>query len=141
MEDEARALEPEQQQEQQQEQDVDTLEPEQEQEQQQEPDPLVKKLRNEAAGNRVKAREAGELAEQRAAALFTALVKLDGRLADPSDLPFSEEYLTDEAALGSAISDLLERKPGLSARQYLGDIGAGVKGGNSSTLIELMRGD
>lgn len=136
MEDEARALEPEQQQEQQPEQ-----EPEQEQEQQQEPDPLVKKLRNEAAGNRVKAREAGELAESRAAALFTALVKLDGRLADPSDLPFSEEYLTDEAALGSAISDLLERKPGLSARQYRGDIGAGVKGGNSSTLIELMRGD
>ena len=125
MEDEARALEQEQ---------------EQEQEQQQELDPLVKKLRNEAAGNRVKAREAGELAEQRAAALFTALVKLDGRLADPSDLPYSEEYLTDEAALESAISDLLERKPGLAARQYRGNIGAGVKGDSPTSLIELMRG-
>ena len=127
MEDEARGLEQE-------------LEQEQEQEQEQEIDPLVKKLRNEAAGNRVKAREAGELAEQRAAALFTALVKLDGRLADPSDLPYSEEYLTDEAALESAISDLLERKPGLAARQYRGNIGAGVKGDSPTSLIELMRG-
>ena len=133
MEDEARALEQQEQQEQQ--------EQEQEQEQeQQEQDPLVKKLRNEAAGNRVKAREAGELAEQRAAALFTALVKLDGRLADPSDLPYSEEYLTDEAALESAISDLLERKPGLAARQYRGNIGAGVKGDSPTSLIEIMRG-
>ena len=126
MEDEARALEQQEQ--------------EQEQEQQQEQDPLVKKLRNEAAGNRVKAREAGELADQRAAALFTALVKLDGRLADPSDLPYSEEYLTDEAALESAISELLERKPGLAARQYRGNIGAGVKGDSPTSLIELMRG-
>ena len=134
MEDDARALE--------QEQEVDNLEQEQEQEQEQEKevDPLVKKLRNEAAGNRVKAREAGELAEQRAAALFTALVKLDGRLADPSDLPYSEEYLTDEAALESAISDLLERKPGLAARQYRGNIGAGVKGDSPTSLIEIMRG-
>ena len=110
-------------------------------EQPEEVDPLVKKLRNEAAGNRVKAREAGELAEQRAAALFTALVKLDGRLADPSDLPYSEDYLTDEAALESAISELLERKPGLAARQYRGNIGAGVKGGQATSLIGLMRGD
>ena len=116
------------------------LEQEQEQEPEQEPDPLVKKLRNEAAGNRVKAREAGELAEQRAAALFTALVKLDGRLADPSDLPYSEEYLTDEAALERAIGDLLERKPGLAARQYRGNIGAGVKGDSPTSLIEIMRG-
>ena len=127
MEDEARDLEQEQEQ-------------EQEQQQEQEQDPLVKKLRNEAAGNRVKAREAGELAEQRAAALFTALVKLDGRLADPSDLPYSEDYLTDEAALESAISDLLERKPGLAARQYRGNIGAGVKGDSPTSLIEIMRG-
>ena len=133
MEDEARDLE-----QQEQEQQQDPLEQEQEQEQQQ--DPLVKKLRNEAAGNRVKAREAGELAEQRAAALFTALVKLDGRLADPSDLPYSEEYLTDEAALEQAISDLLERKPGLAARQYRGNIGAGVKGDSPTSLIEIMRG-
>ena len=134
MEDEARDLEQEQQQE------LDPLEQEQEQEQEQEPDPLVKKLRNEAAGNRVKAREAGELAEQRAAALFTALVRLDGRLADPSDLPYSEEYLTDEAALERAIGDLLERKPGLAARQYRGNIGAGVKGDSPTSLIDIMRG-
>ena len=134
MEDEARALE---QQEQEQEQEQ---EQQQEQQQEQEQDPLVKKLRNEAAGNRVKAREAGELAEQRAAALFTALVKLDGRLADPSDLPYSEEYLTDEAALESAIGDLLERKPGLAARQYRGNIGAGVKGDSPTSLIDIMRG-
>ena len=136
MKDEARALEQQQEQQQQQQQQQ-----QEQQQQQQEQDTLVKKLRNEAAGYRVKAREAGELAEQRAAALFTALVKLDGRLADPSDLPYSEEYLTDEAALESAISDLLERKPGLAARQYRGNIGAGVKSEQASTLIELMRGD
>lgn len=133
MEDEARALEQEQQQ--------DPLEQQEQEQEQEQQDPLVKKLRNEAAGNRVKAREAGELAEQRAAALFTALVKLDGRLADPSDLPYSDEYLTDEAALESAISDLLERKPGLAARQYRGNIGAGVKGDSPTSLIDLMRGN
>src|SRR5699024_1232833 len=131
MEDEARDLEQEQEQEQ---------APEQEQEQAQEHGPLVKKPRDEAAGNPDKAREAGELAEQRAAALFTALAKLDGRSADPSDLPYSEEYLTDEAGLESAISELLERKPGLAARQYRGNIGAGVKGASPTSLIDIMRG-
>ena len=124
MQDEARDLAPEQQVEQQ----VEQI------------DPLVKQLRNESARYRVKAREARELAEQRAAALFTALVRLDGRLADPSDLPYSEKYLTDETALEAAISDLLERKPGLAARQYRGNIGAGIKTNQPTSLIELMRG-
>lgn len=73
--------------------------------------------------------------------LHTALVKLDGRLANPDDLPFNPEYLTDEAALTEAITELLATRPGLAARHVTGDVGQGARGGTTGPvdLIELMR--
>lgn len=73
--------------------------------------------------------------------LHTALVKLDGRLANPDDLPFNPEYLTDEAALTEAITELLATRPGLAARHVTGDVGQGARGGTAGPvdLIELMR--
>lgn len=73
--------------------------------------------------------------------LHTALVKLDGRLANPDDLPFNPDHLTDEAALTQAITDLLATRPGLAARHVTGDVGQGARGGTTGPvdLIELMR--
>lgn len=104
------------------------------------PRDYVEKLRRESAGYRERAKRVDEL-ERR---LHAALVKADGRLADPEDLEFNVEHLDDPEALEAAITGLVERKPGLRARQYRGDVGAGKRGGSNVKpvdLIELMRGN
>lgn len=72
----------------------------------------LQKLRDEAAGHRVKA----ERAEALAAVLVTAQAALTGKLADPTDLPFSDELLdedgfVDEGKVQAAVDDLVKRKP------------------------------
>lgn len=104
------------------------------------PRDYVEKLRRESAGYRERAKRVDEL-ERR---LHAALVKADGRLADPADLEFNVEHLDDADALEAAITDLVDRKPGLRARKYGGDVGAGKRGTanvKQVDLIELMRGN
>lgn len=102
-------------------------------------DSQIKKLRNEAANYRVKARETSERLTARETALFDALVKLDGRLADSRDVEFNAEYLEEPDRLSAAISDILEAKPGLAARRYGGNIGAGVQAEKDVSLVEIMK--
>ncbi len=88
----------------------------------------VQKLRDEAAGHRVKAKRGDGLA----AALVTAQAALTGRMADPSDLPFSEDLLDDDGLVDNdkvtaAVEDLLRRKPHLAARRPRGDVGQGAR--------------
>jgi len=88
----------------------------------------VQKLRDEAAGHRVKAKRADGLA----AALVTAQAALTGKMADPTDLPYDEELLDDdgvpdEAKVQAAVEDLLRRKPHLAARRPRGDVGQGAR--------------
>lgn len=83
--------------------------------------------------------EAEERAETYAKRLLEALVKLDGRLADPKDLDFSPDYLDDPDALDEAIGDLIKRKPGLRARQIAGDVGAGARGNEKQAKPDLMQ--
>ena len=88
----------------------------------------VQKLRDEAAGHRVKAKRADGLA----AALVTAQAALTGRMADPTDLPYDDELLDDdgvpdEAKVQAAVEDLLRRKPHLAARRPRGDVGQGAR--------------
>lgn len=73
--------------------------------------------------------------------LHTALVTIDGRLANPDDLPYSVDHLESPEALDAAITALIESRPGLRARSVGGDIGQGTRGNNSGSvdLIELMR--
>lgn len=104
------------------------------------PRDYVEKLRRESASYRERAKRVDDL-ERR---LHSALVAADGRLADPADLEFNVEHLDDPEALEAAITDLVERKPGLRSRQYRGDVGAGKRGGSKVKpvdLIELMRGN
>ncbi|GAA4889549.1 hypothetical protein GCM10025789_02460 [Tessaracoccus lubricantis] len=101
------------------------------------PRDYVEKLRKEAAEARVKAKRADDLARE----LFTAKVTATGRLADPSDLPFSDELLADSDALSAAITTLLDKKPHLASRTPRGDVGQGPTGGNSGDvdLAALLR--
>ncbi len=88
----------------------------------------VQKLRDEAAGHRVKAKRADALA----ARLVTAAVALTGKLADPTDLPFTEDLLddhglVDDTKVQEAVEDLIKRKPHLAARRPTGDVGQGAR--------------
>lgn len=97
----------------------------------------VEKLRQEAAGYRVRAQRTTEL-EQR---LHTALVAATGRLSDPADLEFNPDHLDDEQALTAALDDLLARKPHLASRRPRGDVGQGVTSSASNVdLAGLLRG-
>jgi len=86
------------------------------------PRDYVLQLRDEAAKYRVRSRWADELGER----LHVELVRATGRLADPTDLPYSEEYLQDPKALERAIDSLLQRKPHLASRKPVGEIGQGA---------------
>jgi hypothetical protein len=88
----------------------------------------VQKLRDEAAGHRVKAKRADGLV----AALVTAQAALTGKMADPTDLPYDEEMLDDDGVpdpdkVLDAVEDLLRRKPHLAARRPRGDVGQGAR--------------
>ncbi|WP_425309094.1 hypothetical protein AADG42_10145 [Ammonicoccus fulvus] len=100
------------------------------------PREYVEKLRSEAAEARVKAKRADTLARE----LFVARVAATGRLADPSDLDFSDELLADPAAMDAAIDDLIARKPHLATRTPRGSVGQGVsEPSNTVNLAAILR--
>jgi hypothetical protein len=89
--------------------------------------------RSRTAGHRVKAKRADSLA----AHLVTAEAALTGKLADPTDLPFTEDLLDDDGLVDdglvddtkvqAAVDDLIKRKPHLAARRPTGDVGQGAR--------------
>ena len=93
------------------------------------PRAYVEKLRKENADARAKVKDRDEIAQR----LHTALAAADGRLADPTDLPFSEDQL-DPDTMGKAITDLVARKPHLKAIRVKGDAGQGPRGNNPSQV-------
>lgn len=95
----------------------------------------VEKLRKENAKYRDRAKRTDELAHR----LQVALVAADGRLADPEDLDYAEEYLDDPEALTEAITDLIKRKPGLRSRKFTGDVGAGDRGSKHKAPVDLLQ--
>lgn len=104
--------------------------------------PYVEKLRKESAKYRERAKTAEDSTGKLKARLHSALIALDGRLADPDDLPFDESFLEDEEKLTEAITELLEKKPGLRSRKVSGDVGQGRRGTSEhpAGLIDLIRG-
>ena len=97
----------------------------------------VEELRGEAAKYRTRAKHT-EQVERR---LHDALVRLDGRLHDASDLDFDPKRLEGDG-VEAAITALLEAKPHLAKRAPSGDVGAGVRGEVDAApdLISIMRG-
>lgn len=97
----------------------------------------VQQLRDESAGYRTRAKDRDDLAKR----LHAAVVGATGRLADPTDLPFDEAHLADEAKLTAAIDDLIGRKPHLASRRPAGDVGQGAtETGETVDLAGLLRG-
>lgn len=93
----------------------------------------VDSLRKENAGYRTKAKEHSQR-------LHTELVRATGKLADPTDLPYSEDHLTDPAALAAAIDQLIETKPHLRARTISGNVGQGQQDTSANVdLAALLR--
>ncbi|QSN54727.1 hypothetical protein I3U39_10015 [Mycobacteroides abscessus subsp. abscessus] len=80
----------------------------------------VESLRKESAGYRTRAKEHAER-------LHTELVRQTGKLADPTDLPFDENHLSDPDALVAAVDALIAAQPHLKARKVTGNIGQGVR--------------
>lgn len=103
------------------------------------PRAYVEELREEAAGHRVKAQRADELSRR----LTVAYAAATGRLADPSDLAYSDELLDDDGMpdqekIAAAIDALVSRKPHLGRPS--GDIGQGFRGEEAPvSLAALLR--
>ena len=86
------------------------------------PREYVVKLRDENAKYRQRAGRSDDLAHR----LHLELVRANGRMADPSDVPFDAENLVDPALLVAAVDALLAAKPHLASRKPTGDIGQGA---------------
>jgi hypothetical protein len=96
----------------------------------------MKKLRQEAADARVKAKRTDVLATR----LHAALVSATGRLADPTDLPFDDAHLENTEAMTAALDALLVAKPHLANRKPRGDVGQGQSGGSPAfDLAGMLR--
>lgn len=98
----------------------------------------VQKLREESKGYRTKLRDAEAKAEQYAHQLHAALVRADGRLHNPDDLPFHDDHLTDSDALTAGIDAVLLDRPYLG-RSPNGDVGQGKRGGSEEPFSLLGR--
>jgi hypothetical protein len=100
----------------------------------------VESLRSENAKYRTRAQQTDDYAQQ----LHRALVEKTGRLADPADVPFSDDHLTDPDALNAAIDSVLAEHPHYSARRPVPGttVGQGVKGDapkQQANLIGVLR--
>lgn len=102
----------------------------------------VERLRAEAAEGRVK----GKRADALAARLTTAYAAATCRLADPTDLAYSDDLrdadgLVDVAKVTAAVDDLLGRKPHLASRKPShADVGQGAQPEvEGVSLAELLR--
>ncbi|WP_181390344.1 hypothetical protein [Mycobacteroides abscessus] len=87
--------------------------------------------------------DAADRADKYARALFEARVAATGRLADPTDMPFTAELVDDTEALTAAIDALLAAKPHLASRKPVwGDVGAGQTKSSDSgpSFADLFRG-
>ena len=104
----------------------------------------VEKLRDSEAKYRLRAKEADDhaaRADALAHQLHHALAQADGRLLDPTDLPFRVENIESPEAMTAAIGALLEDKPHLANRRPKGDAGQGVRGDaeNPVSILSILR--
>lgn len=97
----------------------------------------VESLRAENARYRQRAQRADELAHR----LHAELVRATNRLADPTDLDYSEEHLSDPGALRAAVDDLLTAKPHLrKPASPSGDVGQGRRGtAEPASLLSILK--
>lgn len=101
----------------------------------------VEQLRRENAAARVKAKRTDTLGQR----LVASYAAQTGRLADPTDLAYSDDLcdehgVPDEAKVAAAVDELLERKPHLASRRPTGDVGQGARPAEAGvSLAGLLR--
>lgn len=101
----------------------------------------VEQLRRENAAARVKAKHADTLGQR----LVTSYAAQTGRLADPTDLAYSDDLcdehgVPDQTKVTAAVDELLERKPHLASRRPTGDVGQGARPAEAGvSLAGLLR--
>lgn len=91
------------------------------------PAKIVKDLRKENASYRERARTAETRADDLARQLFRMRVDALGKLADPDDLPFNADLLSDGDKLTAAVEDLIAKRPHYAKRRANGPIGQGER--------------
>ena len=101
------------------------------------PSEYVKELRSESAGWRTKAQRADKLSQL----LVTEIARSTGRMADPRDLAFSDELLTDgvpdSEKVTAAIDKLLAERPHLADRRPRGSVDQGARGSSDASVSDL----
>lgn len=103
------------------------------------PREYVEQLRTESKGHRERAKAAEDRADDYAKRLHTELVRADGRLHNPADLPFHDDHLTDPDALTAAIDAVILDRPYLENRTPKGDVGQGERGPADAPFSLLSR--
>ena len=105
------------------------------------PREYVTRLRDQNATYRKRSRDMETRAVRAEHALFTERVRGLGILADPADLPFSEDLLADPDALAAAVDDLVKAKPHLRRRGTAQGVGSHERheGDAAVSLLGLMR--
>lgn len=97
------------------------------------------RARRQAARYRTELRELEGRADELVAELWRARLELDGRLADPDDLPVDPELVDDPDGIRAAVDALLERKPHLRSRRIRERAGQGEGSPAASvSLAELL---
>lgn len=97
------------------------------------------RARRQAARYRTELRDSQTRAGELEAALWRARLELDGRLADPDDLPVDPELVDDPDGIRAAVDALLERKPHLRSRRIRERAGQGEGSASASvSLAELL---
>lgn len=95
------------------------------------------RARRQAARYRTELRELEGRADELVAELWRARLELDGRLADPDDLPVDPELVDDPDGIRAAVDALLERKPHLRSRRIRERAGQGE--GNPAASVSLAQ--
>lgn len=93
------------------------------------------RARRQAARYRTELRELEGRTDELVAELWRARLELDGRLADPDDLPVDPELVDDPDGIRAAVDALLERKPHLRSRRIRERAGQGE--GNPAASVSL----
>lgn len=93
------------------------------------------RARRQAARYRTELRDLEGRADELVAELWRARLELDGRLADPDDLPVDPELVDDPDGIRAAVDSLLERKPHLRSRRIRERAGQGE--GNPAASVSL----
>jgi hypothetical protein len=105
-------------------------------------DPIVRKLRDESAKYRTRAKDAEARVDTLSRELFNLKVAALDKLADVTDLEYNADLLDDPDALALAVDDLLARRPHYAKRNRpSGPVGQGDRGDSAAapTFAALLQ--